>query len=67
MAVALENLYTFPSFIPIPQLYCHVIRRREDEGLRWMYDDSSDVVWVRFEGGDFLGSVIVVDSELEII
>ena len=67
MTVALKNLYAFPSFIPIPELYCHVVRCGEDEGLRWMYNNGTDVVWVGFEGGDFLGSVIVVDSELEVI
>ncbi|PIA93759.1 hypothetical protein CB0940_04145 [Cercospora beticola] len=32
-----------------------------------MNDDGSDVVGVCFEAGDLLGSVVVVDSELEVI
>ena len=32
-----------------------------------MDGDGSDVVGVRFEGGDLLGGVVVVDTELEVI
>ena len=67
MAVALKNLDTLPSLVPIPELYCHVIRSCEDERLGWVYNNGTDVVWVSFEGRDFLGGVIIVDSKLEII
>ena len=32
-----------------------------------MHSNSADVVWVGFKGGDLLGGVVVVDSQLEII
>ena len=32
-----------------------------------MDDNGTDVVRVSFEGGDFLRSVVVVDSDLEVI
>jgi hypothetical protein len=32
-----------------------------------MHDDRAYVVGVRLEGGDFLGGVVVVDAELEVV
>ncbi len=32
-----------------------------------MDDNASNVVWMRFEGGDLLGGVVVVDSQLKVI
>jgi len=62
-----EYLHTFPTFVPVPQLYGHVIGGSEDEGLGGMYDYRTDVVGVCFEGGYLLGGVVVVDSQLEIV
>jgi len=30
-------------------------------------DDGTDVVRMGFEGGDFLGGIVIVDTDLEII
>lgn len=67
MAVSLENLYALPPLFPIPELDGHVIGRGKDEWLRRVNSNGSDVVRVGFEGGDFLRSVVIVDSHLEVI
>ena len=67
VAVALEHLDALPALLPIPELNCHVIRCGEDEGLRGVNGDGSDVVGMRLEGGDLLGGVVVVDTHLEVI
>lgn len=67
MAMSFKHLYTFPCLVPIPELDCHVIGGSEDKGLGWVYDNRSDVVGVCFEGGDLLGGVVVVDTELEVV
>lgn len=54
MAMALKNLDTLPTLIPIPELYCHVIGSCENEGLRWVHNNGPNVIWVRFKGGDLL-------------
>ena len=67
MAVSFEYLHTLPSLVPIPQLNCHVIGGGKDERLGRVYDDRSNVVGMSFEGGDLFGSIVIVDSQLEII
>lgn len=32
-----------------------------------MYDNGANVVRMSFEGGDLLGSIVIVDSNLEVI
>lgn len=67
MAMSFVNLYTFPSFIPIPQLYAHVIRGRKNEGLRRVDDDGANVVRMCFKGRDLFGRIIVVHPDLKIV
>ena len=67
VAVPLVYLHTFPPFIPIPKFYAHVIGGREDEGLRRVDNDSANVVGMRFEGCDFFGGIVVVDSNLKVV
>lgn len=67
MAMSFVNLYTFPSFIPIPQLYAHVIRGRKNEGLRRVDDDGANIVRMCFERRDLFGRIIVVHPDLEIV
>ncbi len=65
--MSLKDLYALPPSVPIPQLYCHVIAGCQDEWLYGVDSYGSDVVRMRLEGGDFLGGVVVVYSELEVI
>ncbi len=44
MGMPLEHADALPALIPVPKLDGHVIARAEDEGLRRMDDNSSDVV-----------------------
>ncbi len=67
MRVSLEDLDAFPTFLPVEQLDGHVIRGGEDEGLGRMYGNGSDVVGVGLEGGDFLGGVVVVHTQLKVV
>jgi len=62
MAVPLESLYAFPLLVPIPELDSHVIGGGQHKRLRGVDDDGADVIWMGFEGGDFLRGVVVVDS-----
>lgn len=32
-----------------------------------MDDNGADIIWVSFKGGNFLGGIVVVDSDLEVI
>ena len=65
--MTLENLDALPAFLPVEQLNGHVIGGGENEGLGRVNGDGSDVVGVGLEGGDLLGGVIVVDTELEVV
>lgn len=65
--MALIHLDAFPSLVPIPQLYGHVIGGCEDERLVWVNDNGANVIRMSFEGGDFLGGIVVIDSYLEIV
>lgn len=67
MAVPFEDLHALPTFVPVPQLDCHVIAGGQHEGLGGVHDDCAYVVGVCFEGGDLLAGVVVVDAELEVI
>ena len=67
MAVALVDLDALPSLVPIPQLNCHVIGGSQDEGEGRVDGDDTDIVGVSFEGGDFLGCVVVVDTDLKVV
>lgn len=67
MAMTLVDLHAFPSFIPIPQFYGHIIRSCKNKGLCWMNNYGSDIVRMSFEGGDFLRGVVIVYADLEII
>lgn len=65
--MALEDLDTFPTLVPVPELDAHIIRGRKNEGKRGVNADGSNVVGMRLEGGDLFGGVVVIDSQLEII
>lgn len=67
MTVSLIDLHALPSPVPVPHLYCHVITGGQNEWLRRMHCDRSDVIRMCLEGSDLLGSVVVIDSELEVI
>ena len=67
MAMTLKDLYALPSLLPVPKLDGHIIGGSKNEGLRRVDGDSSDVVRVSFEGGNLLGSVVVVNTQLEVI
>lgn len=56
------DLYAFPSFIPIPELYGHIIGGGENKWLGRVDDDRADIIRVSFEGSNFLGSVVIVDA-----
>lgn len=51
--VSLESLLAFPAHLPIPQLDGHVITGRQNEGLRRVDTNGSDVIWVGLEARDF--------------
>jgi len=59
MAMSLKGLNTFPAFFPIPKLNCHIITSRQYKRLCWVDNDGTNVIWVRFESCDLLGSVVV--------
>jgi hypothetical protein len=62
VAMAFKDLHTLPSLLPIPELDGHVIGGSQHKGLCGVDGNRSNVVGVRLEGGDLLGSVVVVDS-----
>jgi len=39
----------------------------QDERLRGVHSDGSDVVWMRLERCDLLRGVVVVDAQLEVV
>ena len=67
MAMAFVHLHTFPSFVPIPELDAHVIGGGQDEGLRGMDNNGTDIVRVGFEGGYLFGGIVIIDANLEVI
>lgn len=67
VAVSLVDLDALPALVPVPQLNCHVIGGSQDEGEGRVDGDDTDVVGVSFEGGDFLGCVVVVDTDLKVV
>ena len=67
MTVSLKHLHALPLPFPIPQLDGHVIAGGQHERLGGVDGDGADVVRVGFEGGDFLGGVVVVDAQLEVV
>lgn len=62
VTVSLENLNTFPALIPVPKLNGHVIGGGEDERLGRVDGDGTDVIGMRLERCDLLGSVVVVNT-----
>ena len=67
MTVALEDLNALPASLPIPELNCHVIRCGQNERLSGVDGDRSNVVGMGLERSDFLGCIVVVDTELEVV
>lgn len=67
MRVPLKRLHALPALVPIPQLNSHVIASCEDERLCGMHNDSPDIVRVSFECGNFFRSIVVEDSQMEVI
>lgn len=61
VTMALKDLHTLPSLLPIPELDGHVIGGSQHKGLCGVDGNRSNVVGVRLERGDLLGSVVVVD------
>lgn len=53
MRMTLESLLALPAHLPIPQFDGHVITGCQNERLRGMDTDRSDVVWVGLEARDF--------------
>lgn len=66
MRVSLE-LRRLPVLLPIPHLYREVVRGADDVRQRWVHRQVSDEVRVRLEGSHLLHSVIVEDSDEEVI
>lgn len=67
VAVALVHLDTLPAPLPIPQLDCHVIRRRKNKRLGGVHCDGTNVIRMRLKRGNLLGGVVIVDAKLEVI
>lgn len=67
MAVPFKHLHALPAFLPVPQLDCHVIGGSQDERLRRVDSDRSDIIGVRLELRNLLRRIIVVHSQLEVI
>lgn len=67
MAMTFIHLHTLPSFVPIPELDAHVIRGGQDEGLRGMDNNGTDIIGVCLERGYLFGSIVIVDANLEVI
>lgn len=67
VGVTLKHLYAFPALLPVPELDCHVIGGGQDEWLRRVDHDRSDIVGVGLKGGDALGGVVVVDAQLKVV
>lgn len=67
VGMALKHLHALPALLPVPQLDCHVIGRRQDEGLGGMHGNGAQVVGMRLELRNLLRGVVVVNSDLEII
>lgn len=65
--MSFKHLHALPLPVPIPEFDRHVVAGGEDEGLDGVDGDGADVVRVGLEGGDFLGGVVVVDAELEVV
>lgn len=61
------DLYTLPTFFPIPGFYRHVIAPGQDNACGGMDGETSNVVRVSLEGGHFLVGVVIEDAKLEII
>ena len=60
-------LDTPPLLVPVPCFNGHVITASKYYAKRWMYRKATYVVWMGFEGNNFLVSIVIEDSELEII
>lgn len=60
-------LHTLPTLFPVPGFDGHVIAPGENEGKGGMNCQASNVVRVRFEGGDFLVRIIVECAQLEVV
>ena len=60
-------LDTPPLLVPVPCFNGHVITAGKYYAKRWMYRKATYVVWMGFKGDNFLVSIVIEDSELEII
>jgi hypothetical protein len=60
-------LYVFPLLLPVPSLDCHIVTSGQHDARSWMNSETSDVVWVGLEGGDFLVRVVIEGTKLEVV
>lgn len=51
--VTLEGLLALPAHLPIPQFDSHVITGRQNERLRWVDTNRSDIVGMGLEARNF--------------
>ena len=67
MVMAIENLSAYPTLLPVPQSYSHIITGSQHVGLSGVNGNRTNIVRVCFEGCNLFGGVVVVDTELEVI
>jgi hypothetical protein len=67
MSVSLEGSQKLKAILEIPAPDCHIVTSGENEGLRWMHGNRTNIIRMGFEGCDFLRSEIVVYPQLEVI
>lgn len=67
MSVSLEGSQKLKAILEIPAPDCHIVTSGENEGLRWMHGNRTNIIGMGFEGCDFLRSEIVVYPQLEVI
>ena len=65
--MSFKRTNAFPLLVPVPCFNGHVITAGKYYAKRWMYRKAAYVVWMGFKGNNFLVSIVIEDSELEII
>ena len=65
--MSFKRTNAFPLLVPVPCFNGHVITAGKYYAKRWMYRKATYVVWMGFKGNNFLVSIVIEDSELEII
>lgn len=61
------HLNTLPPLLPVPQLNRHIITPRQDQALRRMHSQASNIVRMRFNSSNLLPGVVVEDAEVKIV